>query len=154
MRKAITLIAIAVVLSIGSTVGATAGGHNDETWGLGASFGMQIAGFPVLVEELVSEGELVNGQWQVMDVAQASTSFASLQRGNPSLVQAGEALQRFRTLYYVGWGLQLTGALLWVAGGGALSLLGGVVAAAGSVMQFIAFWQVGAAGELLIQAGR
>ena len=74
------------------------------------------------------------------------------------LVEAGKALNTFRNRYYLGWGIQAGGVVLWFVGiiaeSPALALIGSLAWTGGAVVRLIAFNSIGVAGERLIRAGR
>jgi len=90
----------------------------------------------------------------MMEIPKAQVVYAAYVVNEQSLARAGEALIRARTLYFIGLGLGVLGGLVTFFGGQAGALIGPLMSIAGTLASLIAIWNIGTAGEHLIQASR
>lgn len=89
-----------------------------------------------------------------LEIPKAQVVYAAYVVNEQSLARAGEALIRARTLYFIGLGLSVLGGIVTFLGGQSGALIGPIMSIAGTLASLIAIWNIGTAGEHLIQASR
>jgi len=89
-----------------------------------------------------------------LEIPKAQVVYAAYAVNEQSLARAGEALMRARTLFFLGLALNVAGVLVAFIPGPSSSLIGGVAILGGWILSLMAYWNIGTAGEYLIQASR
>lgn len=102
-----------------------------------------------------------DGNDQPAEIAWADVEYVSLQQTD-CLHTAGERLSNFRSKFYIGWGLSALGTILTFLSfdfsdptnfqfNPILSLVGGLFSLGGAILQLISYWDIGSAGEALME---